>query len=109
MGQGTMTPTGKRMLERRKDHDGFYTDQVGDDDIRAIEVEAAAMERERLRRKTVETDNDQATWCEDPSGEAATGLLCHRCKGILRFPRGHIDAAIALALAHERAEAEPTR
>jgi hypothetical protein len=39
------TPTGKKMLRRRKDHDGFYVDQVGDWDILAIEEEAKALAR----------------------------------------------------------------
>jgi len=55
------------------------------ENVRYIEAEAAAMERERLRKKTVDTDNDHAAWCENPAGEAATGMLCHRCKGILRY------------------------
>ena len=63
-------------------HDG---EEVTASDIDAIEDQAAAMERERLRKKTVDTDNDHAAWCENPAGEAATGMLCHRCKGILRY------------------------
>jgi hypothetical protein len=79
--QAPQTKTGKRLHGEG--------DLVGDwptlADIIAIEREAAAMERERLRRRTIETDNDNATWCESPAGEAATGELCFRCKGILRY------------------------